>query len=92
MGRVVLNHSTHINGLIKILKKLSKNEKIKSITPAVISNGKKARPRLELRVTRKVLGGYKLIARKGSMAQVVYIIASLDKPELEELIANNIND
>ena len=37
MGRVVLNHSTHIEGLIPVLKKLALNIRIKTITPAIIS-------------------------------------------------------
>ena len=33
LGRVVLNHSTHIEGLIPVLKKLALNIRIKTITP-----------------------------------------------------------
>ena len=37
MGRVVITHSTYIEGLIPILKKLASNEKIKTVTPAIIT-------------------------------------------------------
>ncbi len=34
MGRLVQNHSTHIKGLIKWLKKISERNEIKTVTPA----------------------------------------------------------
>ena len=37
MGRLVQNHSTHILGLIKWLKKIAENINIKTVTPGVIS-------------------------------------------------------
>ena len=37
LGRLVLNHSTNIEGLIPILKKLALDINIKTITPASIS-------------------------------------------------------
>ena len=37
MGRLVLNHSTNLEGLIPVLQKLALNISIKTITPAAIS-------------------------------------------------------
>jgi len=40
LGRLVLNHSSNIEGLIPILKKLALDINIKTITPAVISRAR----------------------------------------------------
>ena len=40
LGRLVLNHSTNIEGLVPILQKLALDLNIKTITPAVISRVK----------------------------------------------------
>ena len=51
MGRVVLNHSTHIEGLIPVLKKLALNIRIKTITPAIISRVRGRSTNLVIRVS-----------------------------------------
>ena len=86
MGRVVLNHSTHIEGLIPILKKLILNERIKTVTPAIISKAKGRSSKLVIRVSVKTINGYKAIARKGSTAQEVFISTDLSKDELKKLL------
>ncbi|WP_041710705.1 DUF2103 domain-containing protein [Prochlorococcus marinus] len=86
MGRVVLNHSTHIEGLIPILKKLALNERIKIITPAIISRAKGKSAKLVFRVSIKTINGYKAIARKGKSAQEVFISTDLSKDELKKLL------
>ena len=86
MGRVVLNHSTHIEGLIPILKKLALNERIKIITPAIISRVKGKSAKLIFRVSIKTINGYKAIARKGKSAQEVFISTDLSKDELKKLL------
>ena len=40
MGRLVITHSTYLEGLIPCLKKLSRVPEIDTITPAVISRVK----------------------------------------------------
>ena len=40
MGRLVQNHSTHIEGLIKWLKKIAESPKVKTVTPACLSKAK----------------------------------------------------
>ena len=86
MGRVVLNHSTHIEGLIPVLRKLALNKRIKVITPAIISKSRGRSPNLIIRVSIKTINGYKAIARKGKSAQEVFISTDLSKDELKKLL------
>ena len=51
MGRLVQNHSTHIDGLIKWLEKIAKNKDVKTVTPASLYKANGRGERLELRVT-----------------------------------------
>ena len=88
MGRLVLNHSTNIEGLIPILKKLALNTNIKSITPAVISRVRGRSSKLIIKLSVKTLNGYKAIARKGKTAQEIFISTDLSKDELKNIIDN----
>ncbi len=85
-GRVVLNHSTHIPGLIAVLHKLALNPQIKTLTPAVISRGRSHAPKLRLKVSVPILGGFKLIARKGKSIQEVFVITDLSTEQLKTAI------
>ena len=86
MGRLVLNHSTNIEGLIPILQKLALNVNIKTITPAVISSVRGRASKLTIRLSVKTINGYKAIARKGKTAQEVFISTDLSKEELKKII------
>ena len=86
MGRLVQNHSTHIEGLIKWLKKIALNDKIKTVTPASLSKTNGRGEKLSLKVTVKTNEGYKLLARKGKLVQEVFLVTSLDEDELIEII------
>ena len=86
MGRLVINHSTNIEGLIPILQKLALNTNIKTITPAVISRARGKSSKLIIRLSVKTINGYKAIARKGKMAQEVFISTDLNKDELKKMI------
>ena len=86
MGRVVLNHSTHIEGLIPVLKKLALNKRIKIITPAIISRSRGKSANLVIRISVKTINGYKAIARKGKTTQEVFISTDLSKEELINLL------
>ncbi len=88
MGRLVLNHSTNIEGLIPILQKLALNLDIKTITPAAISRVRGRSPKLTIRLSVKTINGYKAIARKGQTAQEVFISTELSKEELKRIIDN----
>ena len=86
MGRLVLNHSTNIEGLVPILKKLALDLHIKTITPAVISRVKGRSSKLVIRLSVKTINGYKAIARKGKTAQEVFISTDLSKDQLKKII------
>ena len=86
MGRLVLNHSTNIEGLIPILQKLALNVKIKTITPAVISRARGRSAKLIIRLSIKTINGYKAIARKGKTAQEIFISTDLSRDELKQII------
>ena len=86
MGRLVLNHSSNIEGLIPILQKLALDINIKMVTPAVISRVKGKSSKLVIRLSVKTINGYKAIARKGKTAQEVSISTDLTKDELKKII------
>ena len=88
MGRLVLNHSTHIEGLVPILKKISSNIQIKTVTPAIISKVRGRSNELIIRISVKTINGYKAIARKGQTAQEIFISTDLSKDELKKIIDN----
>ena len=86
MGRLVLNHSTNIEGLIPVLQKLALDINIKTITPAAISRSRGRSSKLIIRLSVKTINGYKAIARKGKTAQEVFISTDLSKDELKQII------
>ncbi len=90
MGRLVLTHSTYVEGLVNFLKKLSLEDKIKTITPGVIRRTKGRSDRLQLKVTTKTISGFKVLAKKGSSIQEVFINTKVSTIELEEMIKKNL--
>ena len=86
MGRLVLNHSTNLEGLIPILKKLVTNNQIKTITPATISKVRGRSSNLIIRISVEIKGGFKAIARKGQTAQEIFITTDLNKDELNSIL------
>ncbi|MFZ9974527.1 MAG: DUF2103 domain-containing protein [Vulcanococcus sp.] len=86
MGRLVITHSTYLEGLIPLLKRLVQDPAIDTITPAVISRVKGRSPELRLRVSTPITGGWKLVARRGSSAQEVFVVTPLNAEALEERI------
>ncbi len=86
-GRLVLNHSTHIPGLIAILDRLTQQVGVQTITPGVIGPARSHAPKMILKVSVPIRGGFKLIARQGKTVQEVFVIASLEQAELEAAIA-----
>ncbi|MDJ0732459.1 MAG: DUF2103 domain-containing protein [Crocosphaera sp.] len=85
-GRLVWNHSTHLDGLIPVLEKLINCTGITTVTPGVISRAKGHCPHLKLRVSVPIRGGYKAIARQGKTVQEVFIVTDLSQKELESAI------
>lgn len=85
-GRIVWNHSTHLDGLIRILEKLIVYDGIGTVTPGVLSRSRSHCPKMKLRVSVPIRGGYKVIARQGKSVQEVFILTTLQKEDLEKII------
>lgn len=86
-GRLVWNHSTHLPGLIPILEKLLECEGISTITPGRIKQTRSHIPKMKLRISVPIRGGYKAIARQGKTVQEVFILSTLEQNQLEAAIA-----
>ena len=86
MGRLVQNHSTNIEGLIKWLRNIAKSDEIKTVTPASLAKTNGRGEKLILKVTVKTKEGYKLLARKGQLVQEVFLVTSMNECEIIELI------
>ena len=86
MGRLVITHSTYVEGLIPWLKVLAKDPEIQTITPGVISRVRGRCSGLQLRVSTPVSGGYKIMARRGTTAQEVFVVTQLEREELRKRI------
>lgn len=85
-GRLVLNHSTHIPGLIPVLEHLTHVPGIRTITPAVIGRVKGHSPQLKLRISVPIQGGFKVLARYGKSVQEVFILTTLSQEALDQAI------
>ena len=86
LGRVVITHSTYIEGLIPVLKKLASHEKVKTVTPAIISKVRGRSSKLIIRVSVITTGGFKAIARKGQSAQEIFITTDMNVEDLRYLL------
>ncbi|MGB7414918.1 MAG: DUF2103 domain-containing protein [Thermosynechococcaceae cyanobacterium] len=86
-GRLVLNHSTHVPGLIPVLERLAKIEGIQTITPGVIGRAKAHAPQLRLKISVPIRGGFKVIARRGKTVQEIFVIGHLNRSDLESWLA-----
>ncbi|MEB3318621.1 MAG: DUF2103 domain-containing protein [Cyanobacteriota bacterium] len=86
MGRVVITHSTYIEGLIPLLKQLAEDPLIGTVTPAVISRTRGRTPRLSLKVSTPITGGHKVNARRAGTAQEVFVLTGLGRDELQRLL------
>ena len=86
MGRLVLTHSTYLEGLKKWGHQVSKLKGIKTVTPGTIGKTRGKVSRLTIRLSRRTPIGFKLIARNGSTYQEVYIVSDLGIDEFKTLI------
>ena len=86
MGRIVITHSTYIEGLIPKLKKIAAEDDVKSVIPGEIKRSKGKSNSFKLKISAIIRGGYKLIARKGKSLQEVFIITKLEREVLERLV------
>lgn len=86
MGRVVITHSTYVEGLIPLLRQLAEKPGIDTVTPAVISRVKGRASSLRLRVSTPITGGHKLVARRGTTAQEVFVVTGLSREQLQQTV------
>ena len=84
MGRVVITHSTYIEGLIPLLRRLAEAPGIETVTPAVITRVRGRSPSLRLRVSVPISGGHKLVARFGSSVQEVFVVTDWPREQLQQ--------
>ena len=83
-----MSHSSYIEGLIPLLKVLAKMQGIKTVTPGVIARVKGRCENLKIRLSVPINGGYKLVARKGSLVQEVFVTTCLKSQDLVDRIKN----
>ena len=86
MGRVVITHSTYIEGLIPLLRQLAQESGIETVTPAVISRVRGRSTSLRLRISTPITGGFKLVARRGTSAQEVFVVTAREREDLQALV------
>jgi hypothetical protein len=86
MGRLVITHSTYVEGLIPVLRRLASERDIDTVTPAVISRVRGRATGLQLRISTTITGGHKLVARRGSSAQEVFVVTRLDRDGLSRAL------
>ena len=86
MGRLVITHSTYLEGLIPVLRRLAREDAIDTITPAVIARVRGRSPQLQLRISAPIQGGHKLVARKGGSVQEVFVVTGLSAAALQPLL------
>jgi len=89
-GRLVWNHSTHVTGLIDVLKRLVDEPGIGTVTPAVLSTSKGRSESFMLKVSVAIKGGFKLICRHGRSVQEVFIVTPLSREDLEAAVSRAI--
>jgi len=89
-SRVVLNHSSHVDGLIQVLKRIS-HAHIETIVPGRISRvaGSSAggTGSLSFRVTVPVSGGWRVLAQRGTQLQEIYCNGTtLSREEVQQVL------
>jgi len=90
--KIVLNHSTHIPGLLPMLSRLiamvEQNEhSVSTVVPGRVSQSNGRSVPLSFRVTTSVKGGWKIVARKSSMVQEVFFVTDASRIELIDAVA-----
>lgn len=84
MGRVVITHSTYVEGLIPVLRKLASRPGVDTVTPAVIARVRGRSPGLRLRVSAPISGGFKVVARRGTSVQEVFVLTTWSRETLQD--------
>lgn len=83
MGRLVVTHSTYLEGLIPLLRLLAADPAIDTVTPAVIARVRGRSEGLRLRISAPIRGGHKLVARRGGSVQEVFVVTELSREALQ---------
>ncbi|KAJ8905052.1 hypothetical protein NDN08_001564 [Rhodosorus marinus] len=86
--KLVVNHSSNLKGLLRVLNRLCRHESIIGIVPAELTSSRSNSPGLRLRVTVKTETGFKIIARQASSIQEVFVITKATRPELIEMVVD----
>ena len=91
MARLVLNHSTHCEGLLPVLRRLAGLLPEGSVIPARISVARAAADR-SLRLHVSGPGGgrnsFRLLAKRGTVVQTVFVRTPLEIEEVRLLTAS----
>ena len=90
MARLVLNHSTHCDGLLPVLRRLANLLPEDSVVPSRISVARTARDRsLRLQVTGPgaARDSFRLLAKKGTVVQEVFVRTPLELEEVRLITA-----
>ncbi|HRV91257.1 MAG TPA: DUF2103 domain-containing protein [Anaerolineae bacterium] len=85
-GRLVLNHSTHIPGLLPVLTRLAEQPGIQTVTPGRLARVKGRPVPLKIKVTVPITGGHKMQARSKGNVQEVFVVTSLNAQDLQKLV------
>lgn len=85
-GRLVLNHSTHLPGLIPLLERLAIEPGIKTVTPGRIAQVRGRPTPLKIRVTVPISGGYKMQARAQGSVQEIFVVTDLNAEALQTAV------
>ena len=91
MGRLVITHSTYVEGLIPLLRRLAEEEGITTVTPAVIGRVRGHSTSLKLRIQSPITGGWKLVARRGTTAQEVFVVTAWERDRLQQHLDGLVN-
>ena len=90
-ARVVLNHSTHVPGLIAFLHTLDASLAT-TIVPGRITRGQGNAQHLAIRVTVPIPGGFKALAKRGSLVQEVFFTSAVAQDELQQMLDKRLGE
>jgi len=91
-SRIVLNHSTHIEGLLDALARAGRARAaaVPAFVPGRLARTRGHAERLSLSVTVPVQGGHRVLARRGSLVQEVFASTALAAAELQALLDEHV--
>jgi len=81
-ARLVVTHSSYIDGLVDSLQRLAEQPGIRAIIPGRIARCRSGNPRQQLRISTQTKNGHKMLARRGSLVQEVFVVTGLSSGEL----------